>query len=111
MFPIIDLVSGIILHSCTWALKGELTLFVYVMLFSGASGGILSASRKRKLNEVIMRDRELHEEAEASKKYSGPVGKNPWGAIAEDWTTSKKKRDFSEDLQLFALQGRYSVMS
>ena len=51
-----------------------------------------------------MRDRELHEEAEKSKKYSGPVGKNPWGAIAEDWTTSKKKRDFAEDLQLFALQ-------
>ena len=51
-----------------------------------------------------MRDRELHEEAEKSKKYNGPVGKNPWGAIAEDWTTSKKKRDFAEDLQLFALQ-------
>ena len=51
-----------------------------------------------------MRDAELHEETEKSKKYTGPVGKNPWGAIAEDWTTSKKKRDFSEDLQLFAVQ-------
>ena len=30
-----------------------------------------------------MRDRELHEEQEKSKKYTGPVGKNPWGAIAE----------------------------
>ena len=24
--------------------------------------------------------------------------------LSQDWTTSKKKRDFSEDLQLFALQ-------
>ena len=30
-----------------------------------------------------MRDRELHEEQEKSKKYTGTVGKNPWGAIAE----------------------------
>ena len=40
------------------------------------------------------------EEHEATKKYSGPVGKNPWGTIAEDWATHGRKgeKDFSEEL-------------
>ena len=40
------------------------------------------------------------EEHEATKKYSGPVGKNPWGTIAEDWASHGRKgeKDFSEEL-------------
>ena len=35
-------------------------------------------------------DQQMHEEHEASKKYTGPVGRNPWGAIAEDYTGQKR---------------------
>jgi hypothetical protein len=40
------------------------------------------------------------EEHEATKKYTGPVGKNPWGNIAEDWATYGKQgeKDFAEEL-------------
>ena len=35
-------------------------------------------------------DQQMHEEHEASKKYTGPAGRNPWGAIAEDYTGQKR---------------------
>ena len=40
------------------------------------------------------------EEHEATKKYNGPVGKNPWGTIAEDWAGCGRKdeKDFAEEL-------------
>ncbi|TRY70281.1 hypothetical protein TCAL_01249 [Tigriopus californicus] len=67
-------------------------------------GGLLSASRKRKLHEVVQFDRERVAEEERAKKYTGPVGKNPWGSIAKDWTQTPKSRDFADELQLFAQQ-------
>lgn len=68
----------------------------------GMTGGVMSASRKRKLQEVVERDREAFEERERGKKYNGPVGKNPWGSIAQDWAGKPKKRDFADELLLFA---------
>lgn len=67
-------------------------------------GGLLSASRKRKLHEVVQFDKERVAEEERAKKYNGPVGKNPWGSIAKDWTQAPKARDFADELQLFAQQ-------
>lgn len=60
------------------------------------TGGIISNSRKRKMQEVML----AAEEHEATKKYTGPVGKNPWGNIAEDWATYGKQgeKDFAEEL-------------
>ncbi len=46
----------------------------------------MSSTRKRRLHEAIQFDQEQHEFQERQKKYSGPVGKNPWGGIAKDWT-------------------------
>ena len=64
------------------------------------TGGIISNSRKRKLQEVMLAERAAAEEQEATKKYNGPVGKNPWGTIAEDWASHGRKgeKDFSEEL-------------
>ena len=62
----------------------------------------MSATRKRKLQEVIFHDQQVHEEQEKQKRYNGPVGKNPWGSIAHAWTAKPKARDFAEDLQIFA---------
>ena len=48
----------------------------------------------------MLAERAAAEEQEATKKYNGPVGKNPWGTIAEDWATHGRKgeKDFSEEL-------------
>ena len=54
------------------------------------TGGVWSNSRKRKFQERMQLDQQMHEEHEASKKYTGPVGRNPWGAIAEDYTGQKR---------------------
>jgi len=64
------------------------------------TGGLISNSRKRKLQEVMLAEKAAVEEHEATKKYSGPVGKNPWGTIAEDWASHGRKgeKDFSEEL-------------
>ena len=64
------------------------------------SGGIISNSRKRKMQEVMLAEKVAAEEQEATKKYNGPVGKNPWGTIAEDWAVGSKKgeKDFAEEL-------------
>jgi hypothetical protein len=80
-------------------------------LFSitGKEGGLFSNSKKRKLRQAMEIDQQLAEEHERSKKYTGPVGSNPWGAIANDWSGAKRSQnDFAEDLQLLAsqLQGR-----
>merc|ERR1719249_650759 len=66
------------------------------------TGGLISNSRKRKLQEVMLAEKAAAEEHEATKKYNGPVGKNPWGIIAEDWAThgQKGEKDFSEELLL-----------
>ena len=72
--------------------------------FPGKEGGILSASRKRKLRDQVMMDREQFEAQERAKKYNGPVGKNPWGTIASSWTAKPKERDFADELALFAKQ-------
>ena len=44
------------------------------------------------------------EDQERQKKWSGPVGKNPWGSIAQDWSSGPKTRDFADELALFASQ-------
>lgn len=64
------------------------------------TGGIMSNSRKRKLQEVMLAEKTAAEEQEATKKYNGPVGKNPWGTIAEDWSSncSKGEKDFADEL-------------
>ena len=48
----------------------------------------------------MLAEKAAAEEQEATKKYNGPVGKNPWGTIAEDWAThgQKGEKDFSEEL-------------
>ena len=68
---------------------------------TGNSGGLLSTSRKRKLQEQMAAQKSAAEEYElTSKRYSGPVGKNPWGTIAEDWGQGRNsgKRDFADEL-------------
>ncbi len=73
-------------------------------LSAGQRGGILTASRKRKLQEIVAIDREAHMEMEQRKKYTGPVGKNPWGSIAKDWAGASRPRDYADELRLFARQ-------
>lgn len=70
------------------------------MIILETTGGLISNSRKRKLQEVMLAEKAAAEEHEATKKYNGPVGKNPWGTIAEDWAThgQKGEKDFSEEL-------------
>ena len=70
------------------------------LIISETTGGIISNSRKRKMQEVMLAEKIAAEEHEATKKYTGPVGKNPWGNIAEDWATSGKQgeKDFAEEL-------------
>ena len=48
----------------------------------------------------MLAEKAAAEEQEATKKYNGPVGKNPWGTIAEDWASHGRKgeKDFSEEL-------------
>ena len=48
--------------------------------------------------------RERAEAEAAAKRYSGPVGKNPWGTIAEEWTGKPKGGDFADELRMFARQ-------
>ena len=69
-----------------------------------SSGGLISNSRKRKLQEVLLAEKAAAEEHEATKKYNGPVGKNPWGNIAQDWTSYGRKgeRDFADELSELA---------
>ncbi len=62
-------------------------------------GGLISASRKRKLQEIVRHDREQHEVREREKKYTGPVGKNPWGGIAKNWAGSGRPTDYAEELK------------
>ena len=43
----------------------------------------------------------MYEEHEKSKKYTGPVGPNPWGKIAEDYSGTKRaQNDFQDDLKI-----------
>ena len=84
--------------------KRQMIILINISIVIVGKDGILSTSRKRKIQDVIMRDREMVELEQQSKKYTGPVGKNPWGAIAQDWTAPTKQRDFAEELQLFAMQ-------
>lgn len=71
--------------------------------FSVNRGGIISSTRKHKIKQALLRDQEIAEEREKSKKYTGPVGSNPWGAIAEDWAGTKKfQNDFADDLRILA---------
>ena len=60
-------------------------------------------TRKRRVQEALEQERQFQEEVERRKKYSGPVGKNPWGPIAQDWTKLNKgpQMDFAEELELF----------
>ena len=80
---------------------------IIVKYFSGRDGGIISTTRKRRIQQKIELDQKLHEEHERSKKYTGPVGSNPWGQIAQDWTgTKKSSNDFEDDLKVLAAQLR-----
>ncbi|XP_040580001.1 uncharacterized protein [Lepeophtheirus salmonis] len=54
--------------------------------------GIISSSLKRKMREAMIQEQEILLEQEQRKKYLGPVGKNPWGSIAESWSDSNSKR-------------------
>ncbi len=50
-------------------------------------------------------------EQEQRKKYTGPVGKDPWKDIAEDWTGTKKtgKLDFADELAMLRNQMKGGV--
>ena len=77
-------------------------IFPYLLYYNPieTTGGIISNSRKRKLQEVMQAEKVAAEEQEATKKYNGPVGKNPWGNIAQDWASncSRGEKDFAEEL-------------
>ena len=70
---------------------------------SVTTGGLWSATRKRRVHEALEQERAFQEEYERRKKYTGPVGKNPWGHIAQDWTKLNKggPMDFAAELELF----------
>ena len=70
---------------------------------TGQFGGILSQTRKRRLQEAMLVEKERQEKWELDKKYTGPVGKNPWGAIAEDWTGKNRgaQLDYATELEMF----------
>ena len=73
------------------------------------TGGLWSASRKQKVQEALEKERAMQEEFERQKKYSGPVGKNPWGNISQNWTKTGKGGliDFAAELEIFKdLRGR-----
>ena len=69
--------------------KKEIKLYENIL---GRDGGIISTTRKRRIQQKIELDQKLHEEHERSKKYTGPVGSNPWGQIAQDWTGTKTRK-------------------
>ncbi len=48
---------------------------------------------------MVLSDRAAHEEREREKKYTGPVGKNPWGGIAKDWGQGNRNRDYADELK------------
>jgi hypothetical protein len=54
--------------------------------FPVTTGGLWSTTRKRRVQEALELERAAQAELERQKKYSGPVGKDPWGNIAQDWT-------------------------
>eukprot|EP00096_Caligus_rogercresseyi_P003518 TRINITY_DN1667_c0_g1_i1.p1 TRINITY_DN1667_c0_g1~~TRINITY_DN1667_c0_g1_i1.p1 ORF type:complete len:477 (-),score=196.85 TRINITY_DN1667_c0_g1_i1:1606-3036(-) len=54
--------------------------------------GIISSSLKRKMRDAMIQEQELRHQQEERKKYLGPVGKNPWGSIAESWSQSRSSR-------------------
>ena len=73
------------------------------------TGGLWSASRKQKVQDALEKERALQEEFERQKKYNGPVGKNPWGNISQNWTKTGKGGliDFAAELEIFKdLRGR-----
>ena len=40
-----------------------------------------------------------HEYEETSKRYSGGLGKNPWGGIAQEWSKNTAgHKDFADEL-------------
>ena len=84
-------------------MKGPSIFDSYYCLFSVATGGLWSLTRKRKVQEALDQEREFQEEYERRKKYTGPVGKNPWGNIAQDWTKQNKgqQMDYASELELF----------
>ena len=51
--------------------------------------GILSRSKKERIQQTLEHHQRLAIEHEQSKKYKN-FGSNPWGEIAEDWTGTKK---------------------
>merc|ERR1712029_113183 len=74
------------------------------------AGGLLSSSRKRKIQEQMAADQSAAVEQEVTtKRYSGGLGKNPWGAVAQDWHRTSQ-RDFADELGELAsaLQGKGS---
>jgi hypothetical protein len=74
-----------------------------IYFVSVTTGGLWSATRKRRVQEALEQERAFQEEYERRKKYTGPVGKNPWGTIAQDWTKLNKggPMDFAAELELF----------
>ena len=43
----------------------------------------------------------MAEAQEKEKKYNGPVGRDPWSRLAEDWSTGPKKNDYADELLMF----------
>jgi hypothetical protein len=78
-------------------------LIIIFYIVTVTTGGLWSATRKRRVQEALDQEREFQEEYERRKKYTGPVGKNPWGTIAQDWTKLNKgqQMDFAAELELF----------
>ena len=64
------------------------------------AGGLLSSSRKRKIQEQALAARSAaHEYEVTSKHYSGGLGKNPWGGIAQEWSKNTAgHKDFADEL-------------
>ena len=60
--------------------------------------GILSRSKKERIQQTLEEHQRIAIEHEESKKYKH-LGSNPWGAIAEDWTGTKKApKNFDDEL-------------
>ncbi len=103
-----ELSKWLVVLVCNSRYKNVLSL-IYTLSLLVHTGGIMSSSRKRKLQEIVQYDREMHAERESQKKYSGPVGKNPWGSIAKDWSASSRPKDFADELAMFARQRGISI--
>ena len=60
--------------------------------------GILSRSKKERIQQTLEEHQRIAIEHEESKKYKH-LGSDPWGAIAEDWAGTKKApKNFDDEL-------------